>query len=269
MRQAAVRILGAEARLNGAREGDGPVAAVERLLRNSAPGVEPALTADRILVPNEPTPVKGTRMQRRVSTYVYADDPILQAGVISQLGMPAEIDVVESGDLEGVDVGIAVADVLDDETIRILRSLKKAGVSHTILVMSAIDDSTVVNAAEAGVSGLLRRGEATPDVLVHTIQKVASGEGVIPSDLLGHLLGQVGRLQRQVLSPRGLSFTGLSDREVQVLRLIADGLDTDEIARQLCYSQRTVKNVLHDVTTRLQLRNRSHAVAYAVREGLI
>jgi DNA-binding NarL/FixJ family response regulator len=135
--------------------------------------------------------------------------------------------------------------------------------------MGAIDDSTVVGAAEVGVSGLLRRGEATPDVLVRTIQKVASGDGVIPSDLLGHLLGQVGRLQRQVLSPRGLTFTGLSDREIEVLRLIADGLDTNEIATQLSYSQRTVKNVLHDVTTRLQLRNRSHAVAYAVREGLI
>ena len=207
-------------------------------------------------------------MQRRVTTYVYADDPILQAGVISQLRMRAEIDVVESGDLSGVDVGIAVADTLDDETVRILRALK-ASVSYTILVMSAIDDGTVVTAAEVGVSGLLRRGEATPDVLVRTIQKVASGEGVIPPDLLAHLLGQVGRLQRQVLSPRGLTFTGLSHREIQVLRLIADGLDTNEIARQLCYSQRTVKNVLHDVTTRLQLRNRSHAVAYAVREGLI
>ena len=208
-------------------------------------------------------------MQRRVSVYVYADDPILQAGVISQLRMRPEIEVVESGDLSGVDVGIAVADALDDETLRILRSLEKAGVASTVLMMSATEEDTVVKAAEVGVSGLLRRSEATPDVLVRTIHKVAAGEGVIPSDLLGHLLGQVGRLQRQVLSPRGLTFTGLSDREVQVLRLIADGLDTNEIARELCYSQRTVKNVLHDVTTRLQLRNRSHAVAYAVREGLI
>jgi DNA-binding NarL/FixJ family response regulator len=208
-------------------------------------------------------------MQRRVSVYVYGDDPILQAGVISQLRMRPEIEVVESGDLSGVDVGIAVADALDDETLRILRSLEKAGVANTVLMMSATEEDTVVKAAEVGVSGLLRRSEATPDVLVRTIHKVAAGEGVIPSDLLGHLLGQVGRLQRQVLSPRGLTFTGLSDREVQVLRLIADGLDTNEIARELCYSQRTVKNVLHDVTTRLQLRNRSHAVAYAVREGLI
>jgi len=208
-------------------------------------------------------------MQRRVSVYVYADDPISQAGVLSQLRMRSEIQVVESGDLAGVDVGIAVADVLDDETLRILRSLKKAGVTYTVLMMSALDEGTVVKAAEAGVSGLLRRSQATSDAMARTICKVAAGEGVIPSDLLGHLLGQVGRLQRQVLSPRGLTFTGLSDREVQVLRLIADGLDTNEIAQELCYSQRTVKNVLHDVTTRLQLRNRSHAVAYAVREGLI
>ncbi|MBX7432790.1 response regulator transcription factor [Mycobacterium sp. Y57] len=208
-------------------------------------------------------------MQRRVSTYVYADDPILQAGVISQLRMRPEIDVVGSSDLDDVDVGIAVADALDEETRRILRSLKKAGVSHTIVVLGALDESTVVDAAEVGIGGLLRRSEATPDALVRTIQKVATGQGVIPPDLLGHLLGQVGRLQRQVLAPRGLTFTGLSDREVQVLRLIADGHDTNEIAEQLCYSQRTVKNVLHDVTTRLQLRNRSHAVAYAVREGLI
>jgi DNA-binding NarL/FixJ family response regulator len=208
-------------------------------------------------------------MQPRIPAYVYADDPILQAGVISQLRPRPEIDIVEASELGRAQVGVAVADALDEETLRILRALRRAGIAHMILVMRAIDDAAVVSAAEVGVSGLLRRAEATPDVLVRTIRKVAAGEGVIPSDLLGHLLGQVGRLQRQVLSPRGLTFTGMSDREIEVLRLIADGHDTNEIARQLCYSQRTVKNVLHDVTTRLQLRNRSHAVAYAVREGLI
>jgi DNA-binding CsgD family transcriptional regulator len=79
----------------------------------------------------------------------------------------------------------------------------------------------------------------------------------------------VGRLQRQLLSPRGLSLTGMSAREVEILRLVAEGLDTGEIAVKLSYSERTVKNALHDVTTRLQLRNRSHAVAYALKQGLI
>lgn len=116
---------------------------------------------------------------------------------------------------------------------------------------------------------LVRRSDATPDRLVHVVQTAAAGEGSLPPDLLGKLLGQVARLQRHVLTPYGLNRTGLSDRETQVLRLVADGLDTYEIARQLAYSERTVKNVLHDVTSRLPLRNRSHAVAYALREGLI
>jgi DNA-binding NarL/FixJ family response regulator len=208
-------------------------------------------------------------MQQRVSTYVYADDPILQAGVVSQLRVRPEIDIVAAAELSRADVAVAVADSLDGETLRVLQTLKRSDIEYTVLVTSAIDDTTVVSAAEVGVSGLLRRGDATPDVLVRTIQQVAKGDGVLPSDLLGTLLGQVGRLQRQLLSPQGLTFSGLTDRETAVLRLIADGHDTNEIAQQLCYSQRTVKNVLHDVTSRLQLRNRSHAVAYAVRAGLI
>jgi DNA-binding NarL/FixJ family response regulator len=206
---------------------------------------------------------------QRIATYVYADDPVLQAGMISQLRMRAEIDVVDGHDVDGVSVAVVVGDELDAPTLRVLKSLKRASVHHTVLVLSTVDDKTVVSAAEVGVQGLLRRSEATADALVRTIQKVSEGDGVIPSDLLGQLLGQVGRLQRQVLSPRGLTFTGLTEREIKVLTLIADGHDTNEIAQQLCYSQRTVKNVLHGVTTRLQLRNRTHAVAYAVREGLI
>ena len=68
---------------------------------------------------------------------------------------------------------------------------------------------------------------------------------------------------------RGLTFTGLTTRELEVLRLVAAGCTTTEIARRLAFSERTVKNAIHDVTSRLQLRNRSHAFAYAVREGLI
>ena len=53
------------------------------------------------------------------------------------------------------------------------------------------------------------------------------------------------------------------------MRLLADGFDTAEIAGRLFYSERTVKNIIHDITSRLELRNRTHAVAYAIREGLI
>ena len=54
-----------------------------------------------------------------------------------------------------------------------------------------------------------------------------------------------------------------------MLRLLAEGMDTAEVGRQLFLSERTVKNAVHDVMSRLNLRNRTHAVAYAIRQGLI
>lgn len=208
-------------------------------------------------------------MQHRIRTYVYSNDAILQAGVTSQLHMRPEVRLVDETGVDTAEVAIVVADCFDDSVKRNLRALQRGGIPRTMLVLGSLDDTTVVAAAESGVSGLVRRADANAETLTVQIRRVADGGGVVPPDLLGSLLDQVGRLQRQILAPRGLRFTGLSDREVEVLRLVADGLDTSAIARQLCFSERTVKNVLHDVTTRLQLRNRSHAVAYAMREGLI
>ena len=208
-------------------------------------------------------------MGQRVSAYVYANDPILQAGVISQLRLSPEVIVVDQCDLDDADVAVVVTDLVDDTVVRVLRAIQRGGAPHIVLIAAAFDETTVVTAAEAGVSGLLRRSEVTPERLGDVVRKVAAGDAAIPPDLLARLLEQVGRLQRQVLSPRGLRFSGLSDREIEVLRLLADGMDTGEIARRMSFSERTIKAVLHDVITRLQLRSRAHAVAYAVREGLI
>ncbi|WP_328992997.1 response regulator transcription factor [Kribbella sp. NBC_01245] len=166
-------------------------------------------------------------------------------------------------------IGLIAADSLDPVAIQVLRAATKRGCRRTVLIGGTIDDEALMTAVELGVSGVLRRSDATADRIVHLVRSAAAGDGSLPPDLLGRLLGQVSRMQRHVLAPRGLSHTGLSDRETQVLRLVADGKDTQEIARELSYSERTVKNVLHDVTSRLHLRNRSHAVAYALREGLI
>jgi DNA-binding NarL/FixJ family response regulator len=208
-------------------------------------------------------------MGRRISVYVYANDPILQAGVGAQLCASPVVAVVGQSELDQADVAVVVTDLVDEAVLRTLRAIQRGSTPRTVLIASTLDESTVIAAAEAGVSGLLRRNEVTAVRLLEVVQKVAAGEAAVPSDLLARLLDQVGRLQRQVLSPRGLRFSGLSEREIQVLRLLADGMDTGEIARQLSYSERTIKAVLHDVTTRFQLRSRAHAVAYAVREGLI
>lgn len=208
-------------------------------------------------------------MTEPIPTYVYASDPISRAGVVSQLRPRPEVRIVEEAEIGRAAVAIIVTDSVDEDALRVLRAVQRGGVPRTVVIAATIDDTALVAAAEAGVSGMVRRTDATPDGLARVVVRVAEGSGEVPADLLGRLLDQVGRLQRQVLSPRGLRFSGLSDRETEVLRLVADGHDTGEIAAILCYSERTVKNVLHDVTTRLQLRNRSHAVAYALREGFI
>ena len=204
----------------------------------------------------------------RIKTYIHADDPISRAGVASQLRPRPEVLVLEGVDAGEATVSLVVADRVAEPSLRAIRALRQRGTSVVLMVVE-VDDGSLVSAIEAGVAALIRRAEATPDRLVAVIRSAAAGEAAVPPDLLCRLLNQVGQLQRQVLAPRGLSFAVLADREVEVLRLVADGLDTAEIATRLSYSQRTIKTVLHDVTTRLQLRNRSHAVAYALRQGLI
>jgi DNA-binding NarL/FixJ family response regulator len=206
---------------------------------------------------------------QRVKVYIYADDPISRAGVVSQLRPRPETQLVDPGDLDQAEVAIVVTESVTEEVLRVLRAIQRGSAPRTVLIAATLDEAAVVLAAEAGVSALIRRSEVTPDRLVSVITKVRAGQAEMPSDLLAGLLGQVGALQRQVLAPRGLRFSGLSEREIDVLKLVAEGLDTGEIARRLAFSDRTIKTILHDVTTRLQLRNRAHAVAYAVREGLI
>jgi DNA-binding NarL/FixJ family response regulator len=205
----------------------------------------------------------------RTTVRVYARDPISEAGVASSLRPRPEVRIVGAAEDVAPEVVLVVADEVDEETLNTLRFLRRNGASRVVLIASHLDDQALVRAVESGVVGLVRRSEATTDRLVSVVASAAAGDGAVPPDLLGRLLEQVGRLQRTVLDPRGITFAGLSAREVDVLRLVSEGYDTAQIATKLSYSERTVKNVLHDVTTRLQLRNRSHAVAYAVREGLI
>ena len=207
-------------------------------------------------------------MTTRIPVFVYADDPISQAGIASQLRPRPEIAVIDDN-VDAAAVAVVVCDSVDQQTANVVRAIQRNGCPKVVLVAARLDDAGLLAAAEVGVSGLLRRQEAQPERLITAVQGAAAGDGTVPPDLLGRLLDQVGRLQRQVLNPRGLTLSGLSERELEVLRLVADGCDTAEIARRLCYSDRTVKNIIHDVVTRLQLRNRSHAVAYALREGLI
>jgi DNA-binding NarL/FixJ family response regulator len=208
-------------------------------------------------------------MSARVKVYVYATDPVSATGVAGELRQRPEVLVVDEAEFDNAQVAVVVADEVDPATVRTVRAIQRDGCHRVVMVVTRLDDTSLLAAVEAGACGILRRSEAIADRIVESVLTAAKGDGSVPPDLLGRLLDQMSRLQRQVLAPRGLSLSGFTDREVEVLRLLSEGWDTNEIAAKLAYSERTVKNVIHDITSRLQLRNRSHAVAYAVRQGLI
>ncbi|MEW2624670.1 LuxR C-terminal-related transcriptional regulator [Streptomyces sp. NPDC048106] len=205
----------------------------------------------------------------RVTVAVYAQDLVLQIGIVQQLRQRPELELLPDGDTDGAQISLVVVDTVDDEVTALLQRLQRNTATRIGLVVGTFESAALQRVIECGVGAVLRRSEADQDRLLHLVLALAKGEGVLPGDLLGKLLTHVGSLQRSALDPRGLSLSTLTAREADMLRLVSEGLDTAEIAEKTSYSERTVKNVLHEVTTRLQLRNRAHAVGYALRNGLI
>jgi DNA-binding NarL/FixJ family response regulator len=153
--------------------------------------------------------------------------------------------------------------------VEFIRRLRDLGGPRVIVCASGADESRLLETVQAGAVGYLCKDSLTPEVLAAGVQAAASGAGVMAPELLGSLLRSISRISEEVLEPRGLSLGRLSSREQKVLRLVAEGCPTREVARRLSYSERTIKNVIHDVVTKLNVRTRSQAVAHAVREGLI
>lgn len=205
----------------------------------------------------------------RLGVYVFGDDAISQAGVATQLRSRPDILVLDGGDVAAAEVAVVIVDRVDESCGRVVRSMQRNSCPRVVLVVSDLDDAGLLAAVEIGACGVLRRRETSPERLEAAVMAAAHGDGTLAPDLLGRLMVQMSRLQHEVLAPRGIGPSGMTDRELEVLRLLADGLDTAEVASKLSYSERTIKNVIHDLTCRLNLRNRLHVVAYALRAGLI
>ncbi|GAA2491333.1 LuxR C-terminal-related transcriptional regulator [Winogradskya consettensis] len=205
----------------------------------------------------------------QIRVALQASDPLSQAGLASYLQARPELLLVRQADRAEAKVLVVSCDRLTGEVVATLRRCAAEVGTPVVLVTGEITETELLTAVECRVVAILPRAAVTAERLAHSVLAAANGGGVMPPNLVGELLKHIERLQRDVLTPNGLNASGLTPREIDVLRLMADGLDTNEIAGELCYSERTVKNVIYGVTHRLKLRNRSHAVAYALRAGMI
>jgi DNA-binding NarL/FixJ family response regulator len=207
-----------------------------------------------------------------IAVTVRCTDPLSRAGVLSHLRFEPGLELLESSVRPGRDsVAVVLTQRLDEVTIVELRRLTREPGRRVVLVTDQLREPELMTVLECGVRTILWRTEATRARLVKAIRAAARGESQLPADLLNQLLAQVGRAQRAgtEVTSGALPAVGLAPREIDVLKLVAEGLDTREIAEKLAYSERTIKNVLSGLTTRLHLRNRAHAVAFALREGYI
>jgi DNA-binding NarL/FixJ family response regulator len=200
---------------------------------------------------------------------LHAADPLSLAGLTSYLEASPAVTLLRNEQRVEADVSVVATDRLTAEMVSTLRRAAAEIGTPVVLIIRDITEAELLTAVECRVVAVVPRAWATGERLLRSVLAAAAGGGVMPPNLVGELLKHVERLQREVLTPHGLNSAGLTPREIDVLRLMADGMDTAEIAGKLCYSERTVKNVIYGVTHRLKLKNRSHAVAYALRAGMI
>ncbi|HEX6342293.1 response regulator transcription factor [Umezawaea sp.] len=204
----------------------------------------------------------------RVRVVVQTADHLSMAGLTSYLGGRAEIEVLDWDQRATANVVVVAVDRISPEVLTGLRRVATDIGAPVVLVLDEVGERDVLAAVEHRVVAILPRTAATGAGVLRSVLAAASGGGVMPPSLVAELLKHVERLQRALVSP-DTSVPKLTPREADVLRLMADGLGTAEIADRLCYAERTIKNVFYGLTTRLNLRNRPHAVAYALRKGMI
>jgi DNA-binding NarL/FixJ family response regulator len=203
---------------------------------------------------------------------VLADDPITREGAVARLSMYPEVEVLCADRQPQAHVLLVMAAVVDDDLLdRVERAHREAADADTGVVLVAADvrENHVLRAIGAGLVSLLHRHEAGYDRIVRAVVAARRGRAEFPEVTQRFLVDQIRSIQRNVLTPLDLTTTGLAVREVEVLRLLSDGLDTTEVAAKLNYSERTVKNIVHGVVTRFNLRNRTQAVAFALRSGAL
>lgn len=167
-------------------------------------------------------------------------------------------------DLVVMDVRMPVLD-----GIEATRLLAGARVPHPVkvLVVTTFNlDRYVYEALRAGASGFLLK-DAPPAQLLHGIRTVAAGAALLAPEVTRQLVGRYAERIRPAGDPPG--DIPLAPRELEVLRLIADGLSNGEIAATLVISHETVKTYVSRILTKLDLRDRVQAVVYAYRSGLV
>ncbi|MGH3386412.1 MAG: response regulator [Nocardioidaceae bacterium] len=219
-----------------------------------------------VTAPDEPTRV-----------VVVDDQELFRRGLIMLLNTEDDIEVIGEAH-DGVSATDLVAKKVPDIVLMDVRMPKRSGIeaclsikdvapSAKIIMLTVSDEEAdLYEAVKNGASGYLLKDSSIEQV-AQAVRVVADGQSLISPSMATKLLDEFKQMSTarrpDVMTPR------LTDRELEVLRLVARGLNNREIAKELFISENTVKNHVRNILEKLQLHSRMEAVMYAVREKLL
>jgi DNA-binding NarL/FixJ family response regulator len=206
-----------------------------------------------------------------IRVLIVDDHPVFRMGMSALLASLDGIEVV--GEADSADGAVRLAHEVPAEVAMVDLNLgESSGIEATrtltaelpdlaVLVVTMHDDEdTVVAAMRAGARGYVVKG-AAPDAVERAVRAVAHGELILSPEIAAAAVGQL-------TARRASPFPDLTDRELEVLDLVARGLDNQAIARRLFLSPKTVRNHVSNLFTKLQVPDRPQAIVKAREAGL-
>ena len=207
-----------------------------------------------------------TSHERLLRVAILAPDQVRRAGITAMLARRQGLSVRPFQANQAHDVVVVVTNEITSATMKAVTQAKRLFDSPSIIIADERIDIDLKAALEAGVVAAMHLGEATAENVADAIGRAIVIGARSPAGPKA-LVGQVQKIQRFPVDHHAKP--DLSHRETTVLRLYADGCSTQEVAHTLQLSERTVKYLLGRIMQRFDLRNRAHAVAFAIRAGLI
>lgn len=203
---------------------------------------------------------------------VLAGDPITREGARSYFQSCSQVRLLAPGRPSDAEVVAMFTTQVTDETLVSMRRLSAApSRSRTWIVLSAdgISEARMQRAVRYGLVGFVPRGQAGMESVLQAVLDSRKRRAEPPDVLVRSLTDQLRTLRDGPQDAQGPGMARLKAREVAVLKLLAEGCDTAEVSDALGYSERTIKHILAGLMDRLGLRNRAHAIAYAMRSGAL